>query len=1144
MSDDLRLLADDTGARDTALDVSRSFIVQAPAGSGKTELLIQRYLALLPRVKNPEEVLAITFTRKAAMEMKQRVTTALMHARDAIDAMTAHGQFTLSLAAKVLAQDQAEGWNLIDSPGRMKIETVDAFGAGIARSLPFSSGLGGASATLADADSIAIYRDAAAATLDYLTIGNAAGTAAERVLLHLDNNVSLYITYVARMLASREQWLAITGAGFSGTEEADAARRQLESNIANVIARQLASLEAQLPQAYYNDLLVMLRYAATNLVGAGKSDHSLARLVLVDIQLLPTCTATERGTWQAIADLLLTKQGGWRKRVNKNDGFPVGDSGQKQMLYDLVSSLSAHSAGSHLLREGLHRTRLLPAAEYSDEQWSVLLALFQLLPLAVGELRRLFGERAVSDHNEVALSAGRALGSADEPGDIALILDYQIRHLLIDEMQDTSFGQYELIKRLVAGWAPDDGRTVFCVGDPMQSIYRFRDAEVGEFLLARKNGIGNVHLEPLLLRRNFRSGENLVHWFNTVFQQVMPLHDDVAIGAIAYSDSVPVEQHANSGEHVVHPLFAVDSAAEAQHTLRVIQQCIDAPDKGSIAVLVRSRTQLAALLVQLRQAGVEYQAVEIDRLTDLPEIIDVLALTRALCHEGDRLAWLALLRSPWVGLTWKDLHALVVNDVDMTVMELCRDPARCENLSEDGRLRLHSFLTDIAPFRKRAATLTLRRRVELAWCALGGPALLDDAEQIENVYRYLAVLDKIETAGTLDDVRELEQKLDGERVSSMVSAACRLQLMTMHKAKGLQFDHVVMPGLGRATRGSDRDVLSWLSTSVESGHKELIISPVGSRAAVENDQLHQFIEATAKDKERMELDRLLYVACTRAVKSLHLIGSVTVAPDGESFRPPVRGSLLARLWTAIECDYTEAFDKRSADESIEALPVVDEYLVKPVLRRFEDRWQPPEPAGHAAFSVQAHDDPLPADQAVEFYWVGSAARHAGTIVHRWLQRISDGNYAIDKRDAGLEQAMTRRWAKALGVMEDDVEDVWARTSTALDNILADAKGRWVLSGEGHAELALTGLYSGRPESIVIDRVRIDEHGVHWIVDYKTSTHEGGDLAGFLRQESDRYRPQLRRYAELYANLTGAVVKTALYFPLLQEFCEVSLANNV
>lgn len=1137
MDTEQQLFDADLKARAEALDIGRCFIVQAPAGSGKTELLIQRYLRLLPLVNDPEEVLAITFTRKAALEMKLRVTNALKEARDGVVSETEHGRLTLSLAADVLARDANENWRLIDSPGRMRIETIDAFGAGLARLLPISSGLGGTGATISDAEMDTIYRDAATATLDYLATPGRSGSVVENVLVHLDNNVALYIAYLSRMLGSREQWLSITGAGFASVTDAESARRQLEHNIETVVGTQLELVKSQLPVESFHALAELLRYAAKNLAEASKIEHPIA--TCGGLESIPAPVAKQREAWQGIASLLLTKTGAWRKSINKNDGFPAGDDGQKEALYELIGTLCER----HELRDCLHRTRLLPSADYTDEQWRVLTALFDLLPLAVGELRRLFSERGVSDHNEVALSAGRALGSADDPGDIALVLDYKIQHLLIDEMQDTSFGQYELLKRIIAGWSPGDGRTIFCVGDPMQSIYRFRGAEVGEFLLAKEIGIGNVRLEPLVLRRNFRSGEHIVHWVNTVFSQVMPVKDNIAAGAISYAESVPVQQHANAGLCRVHSLFDADPDEEAEHTLTVVRDCLQYSVSESVALLVRSRTQLAALLPLLRNSGIEYQAVEIDRLTDLPEIIDALALTRALCHEGDRLAWLAVLRSPWAGLKWQDLHALTCNDHERTLMEIVTDNARLASMSQDGRQRVTRFLATIDPYVRRSATWTLRNRVELAWSALGGPALLHDEEQLENIYRFFTVIEKIERSGTLDDVQDLERRLDDERVSSVSTSSCRVQVMTMHKAKGLQFDHVVLPGLGRAARAGDRSVLSWLNIPTTAGGNEMIISPVGSRADVENDPLHKFIEATEKDRSKKELDRLLYVACTRAVKSLHLIGSVAIGQNGDALKQPVSGSLLSRLWCALEHHYTDALSARAGisgdapvDMSARKAPT------DPVLRRQEPAWSPPVPEAHKAMALagsNASDEP---EKAVEFYWVGTAARHAGTIVHRLLQRLGEGDAGYANFDPSAELATVRRWALDLGVAENDIDAVWERARRAVEGALSDPRGQWLLSGRGHSELAVTGVHNGRAESVVIDRIRIDDDGVHWIIDYKTSTHEGGDLSGFLLQESDRYRPQLRRYAEVYAALSGAEVKTALYFPLLKEFCEVSVTE--
>jgi len=341
---------------------------------------------------------------------------------------------------------------------------------------------------------------------------------------------------------------------------------------------------------------------------------------LAGITQLPAPIPAEITHWHGVAELLLTQQGEFRKRVDKRQGFPAGDKPKKDMMHALLETLASDSE----LAESLHGVLSLPPLQYTDEQWQVLLALFRLLPLAVTELQRLFNEQGISDHVEVALSADAALGSAENPGDIALLLDYQVKHLLVDEMQDTSAAQYRMLETLTGGWEQGDGRSLYCVGDPMQSIYRFRNAEVGQFLLAQEFGIGHIRLQPLVLRRNFRSGEWLVDWFNTVFPTILAADDDPLRGAVSYSEAVPVKHLQGQGSCITHAVFDAD-----------------------MAVLVRGRTQLPQLLARLRAAGIPYRAVEIDRLTDLPEIIDVLALTRAAAHPGDRIAWLALLRAPW-----------------------------------------------------------------------------------------------------------------------------------------------------------------------------------------------------------------------------------------------------------------------------------------------------------------------------------------------------------------------------------------------------------------------------------------------------------------------------------------------------------------
>jgi ATP-dependent helicase/nuclease subunit A len=708
-----------------------------------------------------------------------------------------------------------------------------------------------------------------------------------------------------------------------------------------------------------------------------------------------------------------------------------------------------------------------------------------------------------------------------------LLLDYQIRHVLVDEMQDTSSAQYRMIEALTGGWTEDDGRTLYCVGDPMQSIYRFRNAEVGQFLLSREAGIGSIALEPLTLRQNFRSGQHLVDWFNAVFPNILAARNDAQRSAVAYEPAISVPSFAGEGQCVVHPVFGTNSSEEAAVGLAVVREILESDRSGDAAILVRGRSHLPELLYRLREAGIPYRAIEIDRLTDLPEVIDVLALTRALVHQGDRHAWLALLRAPWAGLGWADLHSLVRNNLNATVWELMHDEEVLAQLSRGARETIAGLRARLTPVLAAERAASLRARVETTWLSLGGPAIVGERHALENVYHFLDVIERLEVAGDLPDVGELEAVLDTEHVSSNVDA--RLQVMTMHRAKGLQFDHVMLFGLGRIPRPREQSVLSWFDIPDEHGRPLKVISPVGPRADLEKDPIHGYIGQVESAKDRNELSRLLYVACTRARQSLHLVGNARLLKSG--MRPDKR-SLLHLLWPAVRSEYEAVYDP-----DVHAPEVTDDgQWLMPTLRRFEDGWRLPAAPDVPLRHMSSEDD----TPAVEFYWVGTGARIAGTLVHRWIQYLAERpslNAALDDRTVA---ETTYRWLREMGIGENHAETVVERVSVALRRMLADERGQWLLQGDGHAELPLSGIVDGQVESVVLDRVRVDEEGTHWIVDYKISSHEGGRLEAFLQAEIDRYRPQLERYAEIYGNYVTAEIRCALYFPLLQEFVEVQL----
>lgn len=1125
MTTDEQLLIDDIAARADALDATRSFIVQAPAGSGKTELLIQRYLNLLAFVEHPEEVIAITFTRKAAAEMQLRVLQALRRALSDEVPQEDHERKTQELAIRALDRNKSLQWNLIGNPRRIRILTMDALNASIARAQPLSSpGVG--ARIVVGAELNAIHRSASIATLDWLAESGDMRAVTVEVLQHVDNNTWLYSSYLSQMLATRDQWLPFIGSGLLTESDTALLREKFERSLEFAVTEHLQRTADELAGVDDGKLCDLFDYAAANTIESGATSNPICNLS--GLSSLPVAEPQQILQWQGIAELLLTLKGEFRKKVDKRQGFPPEDKPRR----DAMNSLLERMAGDRDLADSLQGIKSLPPVRYSDEQWSVLLALFRLLPLAVTELKRLFNEQGVADHTDVAMMADAALGSADQPGDVALLLDYQVKHLLVDEMQDTSAAQYRMLETLTGGWQPGDGRSLFCVGDPMQSIYRFRNAEVGQFLLAQEYGIGQIRLEPLLLRRNFRSGEKLVNWFNTVFPSILAAKNDPLRGAVSYSSAVPVTHLLGQGRCVIHPVFGSSSEDEATAGRRLIATTLAENPDDEIAVLVRGRSQLPQLLAELRAAGIAYRAVDIDRLTDLPEIIDVLALTRAAAHQGDRIAWLGLLRAPWIGLDWTDLHSLVRNDTNSTVWELLQDKERMESLSSYGQQAIENVhdILNLLTAPRRAQSL--RDLVERVWFALGGPGVLNDNYTIENVYRYLDVLEKLEQAGTVADVGELESILDLERVSNNDSA--RLQIMTMHRAKGLQFDHVLLYGLGRQPGRGDRRVLSWFDLPMQHGTERKVISPVGRRAEIENDPVHRYIELTELGKDRHEQARLLYVACTRARKSLHLMGNTAVANDGDSFKPARSDSLLHLLWPAVEAEFARAFEAAGPS----ATGGESSVWATPVLRRFSSPWVLPavDLLPGETREPEIHDG----SGEVEFYWVGSDARIAGTLVHRWLQLIADKRASSARNGEYPVRDITSRWLRESGLDGASGSGILRRVEKAVADTLDDDKGRWILDGRGHTELALTGTHEGELMTVILDRVRIDDDGTHWIIDYKTSSHEGGDLEGFLQAEADRYRAQLTRYASIYTDWADVNVKCALYFPLLKSFVEVAV----
>ncbi|MEP7246880.1 MAG: UvrD-helicase domain-containing protein [Gammaproteobacteria bacterium] len=1088
------LAAADDQARMLAIDPTRSILLRAPAGSGKTTVLTQRLLCLLAQVDAPEEILAITFTRKAAAEMRERVLKAL---HGDIDPTNPQAGKMRALAQAVLARDAERGWGLAQNPGRLRVQTIDSFNFWLASQLPIAAKAGG-SLVVAERPG-ELYRRAARRVLVAGELDETLAADVELLFERIDNRWGQVERLLAEMLAKRGHWLRYVLGQDQDLFPDQTLSARVATSLRSIAGDHLISACAQFS--------VALRDTAAGLPGIGAlgpdADHITA--------------------WQQLASLTLTKGGTWRKAITKTLGVAFEQAVWKQQLKSCIELFSGVSGG----RETLVALSAFPAPVLTDADANAIEALSRVLRAAAAELQLEFAAAGRVDYTYVAGAGREALTEGGLPTDLGLRAGLALRHVLIDEFQDTSLAQFDLLEALTASWEPGDGRTLFAVGDPMQSIYQFRDAEVGLFLRARETGIGNVPLESLQLSRNFRSTPVLVDWTNKTFAQLFPVNDDVRASAVAFTPSLAARARGSDPEVSLSLFTDGNRVAEATFIATCVADLRTQSPAATVAVLVVSRSHAPPVMSALAAAGIEAIGVDLVPLGDLSIVRDLVALMRALHHLGDRTAWLAVLRAPWCGVSLATLTELSQRRDPLLIWEAIADAERlshCDPTDRERLTRIRGVLEQALAARERMA---LSEWLEAVWIRLGGPDAYP-REDLAHARAFFGAVGNFTARGEWRGPQDIDALVGDLYAEPRAAATNPVQVMTIHRAKGLEFDHVFLPGLDR-TLNRDRDpLLRWLDLPRSDAGSDLLMAPVPAIGDSEGGALNAYLKRLSSARSANEQARLLYVAMTRAKRSLHLSGAPKAKEDGTV--EPRAGTLLRCLWRVLSGEF----------ESVGAKPE-GEATVTPThrLRRLSAEWQPPSLTDppvreHLPIANRSLEPP-------EFSWVGETSRHIGTVVHAALERFAMETDLPTAAEIETRTSHFRHQLQRHGVPERDLDRATRTVQEALVKTLGDERGRWLFSTdhrEARGELALTGVAEGHLLNVIIDRTFIDAAGTRWVIDFKTSRHEGSNLEAFLDEELTRYRGQLERNVTLARALGTEPVKAALYFPLLSRFREL------
>ncbi len=1194
----------DQPERERALDTSRSILVEAPAGSGKTDLLTRRFLSLLGEVDEPGQIVAITFTKAAAAEMRHRILAELEKASTSSLTTPADAFSMEALARRALVRSRKLGWQLIDLPAQLRISTIDSFCRELAIQQPLLSGFG--SDLGVDEQPSELYRRAARRTLRTVDGNDAALQAAiESLLLWRDNNWLELEDLLVKMLAKRDSWMH----DFLLQREPDwdTLRNRLETPFIDAIRNAIVRLDRMLDQVpgVRSEAHAIACFACGQTGGILHKD--LAELAEFPRGPFDTALTVEDAftAYRCLADLVLTKgakKRAFRRQFDRNSGFPPGSDTEKSRALSFIHSLRSVNG----LESALADLGKLPTPRFTDEDWHIVRASFTLLRQAAAELRIVFAEKGAVDFIEIAQLAQRVLrGEDDLPSDAALAIADNIHHLLVDEFQDTSRRQHQLIASIAAAWPDRAGRTIFVVGDPMQSIYSFRDADAELFPRVRQFGLelpdgDAVSFDFVPLRANFRTQPALVNELNHTFEQVFAKNDGSGVtfsaatpareGIIdlfprltphmAFMPQIPQSDSSDAGAQqqkqairLERESVLVTQTGRIVELIRSYTGTIDRArkqgEKFRVAVLGRTRKILEPIATALRDARVPFRAVELERLKDRPEVLDALALGRALLNPCDRIAWLGVLRAPWCGLDLAELHTLTSADDS----ELLKRPIpqlmaeRLGLLAPASRAAVQRLLDTTLSARRIAAsspTFTFGTWLEQVWLSIGGAACVDDLAQA-NLNLLWRCLDALPN-GAQDFVgTALDQALETLTAIPDPNSEpdCGIQLMTIHKSKGLEFEVVIVPDLqahGFTTRGG---LLSWMERGLpkpdDSGAiTEFLIAPVQTKGS-DRSAARVWVDRLYRERESQEMRRILYVAATRAREELHFFTRPEYRDDPVEPRlAEPWNCLLETAWPAFGAHIRASFEEWRSDRKAlqQPEPAVLESLAASVdpnlasakptrVRRLPGDFQQ-HPSLSPGFHVASRDSIKIGDgDAYRRHEGGIASRTLGIAVHKLLEECARRRQTLDWRAtrAALPQALPGLKARirSAGLTHDDAESIAARALKIALQATNDPQGQWLLSPHTDAasEASWAGIIANDFRAVRIDRIfraglvpLADNDEAWWIIDYKTAHTDNLDPITARSTLHGLFAPQLEAYATVLRKLPGAnrPIRAGLYYP--------------
>lgn len=1072
-----------------ALDTRRSFAVDGGAGTGKSELCLQRYIRLLCEAGEPEEVLFLVDGDNHARRVLARVMAMLEHGAAGGD----------ESAVALRARDAEKNWGLAAQPERLQIRTLESLARDLVAAAPVTSGCG-AGVRLTD-NPENYYRIAARALLRTLDHDERVAPNLETLLLHLDNDLLRAEHFLAGLLRRRVELQRCLDLKHPETN-----RDALHAAMSEAVGMTLVDIAATVPGDCVDELAVLAAAAAREFEGRKETSPLTA---CRDLRGLPAADTAALPAWRGLCHLLLRDDGTIRRDYDQTHGFVAAEMQQR------MRALAQRLADASGLAPRLVLVNDITEVRYTPLQWTVLQSLLAVLPRVIEDLSRAFRALGEMDLSELLQGAGRALAA----GQAEIFGPDGLQHLIVDDFHEIPFAGAELIGQLITGWGDGDHRSVFITGNPFASVRRDAGAQPALYLAARRDGLRQCELEALHLTTSRRASTAVLDWINEAF-------GNGATSGLPGEGAMPFwSAAAGEGENgeVIVTAVAGGVEAEAGFIADALEQSPEWRD-SSVAVLVADATGAGIMIDALRARGIACSSEQVDLLGQRPVVRDLHALTRALLHLGDRVAWLSLLRAPWCGLTLADLHELVADSPDVTVWELIIDERRRARLSDDGQQRISRIKRVVAQTLAERGRRDLRRLVEGVWTALGGAVCIADEYELDHARSYFSLLGELDDGGEPDSLEALEAAVARLRETRAVRRG-EVFVSTIRHARRRVYDTVILAGLSApVARAEQDDALRWLVRPDQFGNAQLLLAPV--TAETQNDGINRWLEDLQSLHHDHELQRLVYVGASRARERLVVVAAPPYAQQGWG-APPVHSPLRV-IWPQLA-------------RRLPAQPsntMTSDLATGGRIRRLPSSWLLPQAPQPKVWNVPRQTT-FAADEHLGY--LDDDARIIARVVTRTLAEIAaDGptDWAMRSMD-GLVNHLQRLFAM-MGVSVASVSEAADRIGAALHTLLEDSRARWVLDAEhrrAHAPMAVTGWLDDQLTAVTIDRSFVDDTGTRWLIEYQFPELHGEVDEGIHDRCLEDAKPRLHRYARLVRRLEATTIRTGLLFPLAAQWRE-------